>query len=65
MNKERCDDAICEVTRWRHESIPWQVCLLIKSLVLLTFAKVRSWREAPLLFPRVVMTSDWPISYSE
>ena len=52
------DDAICEVTRWR-QSIPWQVCPLRKSLVLLTFLKLRSGREAALLFPRVAMTSEW------
>ena len=40
------------------QSIPWQVCLLNTSLVLLTFATLRR-REAALLFLRVVMTSDW------
>ena len=41
------------------QSIPWQVCLFSKSLVLLTFLKLRRRKEASLLFPRVVMTSDW------
>ena len=40
------------------QSTPWQVCLLTKSLVLLTFAKLRSRREAALLFPRVVIASE-------
>ena len=40
-------------------SIPWQLCLLSKSLVLLTFLKLRSRREAAFNTPRVVMTSEW------
>ena len=46
----------CEVTRWRHKSIHWQVCLS-KSLLSLTFAKLRR-RGSTLLFPRVVMASE-------
>ena len=33
------------------QSIPWQVCLLSMSVVLLTFAKLRSRREAALIIP--------------
>ena len=51
-------DAICEVTWVETQSIPWQVCLFSKSLVLLTSATLRNWRESALLFSRVVMTSD-------
>ena len=39
------------------KSIPCRLCLLTKSLVLLTFTKLRSKREAGLLFSRVVITS--------
>ena len=59
----RCELSSCEVTinRWRHKSIPWQVCILSKSLVLLilTFATLRSRQEAALFFPRVMMASEW------
>ena len=47
-----------EVTRWRHNSIPWQVCLLSMSSMLLTFAKLRSRRETALSLPSVVMASE-------
>lgn len=35
-----------------------KVCLLRVSLALLTFANLRSWREEPLMIPRVVRASE-------
>ena len=40
------------------QSIPWLVSRLSKTLVLITFAKLRSRRKAVLFSPRVVMASE-------
>ena len=55
-----CRFGSCGRRHFRHnyvktQSIPWQVCMLSKSLVLLTFLKLRSRRETTFYF----LTESW------